>query len=166
MDRLLDHSFLATVAKDSVARFYRECPQLVAEPALERTKSARLAQIINQQIAGYGFTNGLFADCDYRKSMHAQKELFYQKHNQSAPQTNHIVPDIVLHVPFSSAFNSIVFELKEAAGDRQDDDIEKLKGLTDQEGLYRYQLGVAVQFTLPEPAFKFFVDGQEVSIDA
>lgn len=165
MDRLLDHSFLVTIARDAVGRFYAECPELVAEPALERAKTGRVADQINGLIRSAGLREYVFADYDYRKNLHAPKELFYQRHDQLIPQNNLIVPDIVVHQPLSREFNAMVFELKEAAGDRQDDDIEKLKGLTYQKGVYRYQLGVAVQFTSPEPTFRFFVDAHEVEFD-
>jgi len=55
--------------------------------------------------------------------------------------------------------NKIAIEIKKERNNKYD--IEKLKILTASNGLYRYDLGVFINFPNSEAKYKWFVDGKE-----
>jgi len=71
----------------------------------------------------------------------------YSRHGEDKKRVNGgtIELDIAVHQPFSDDHNILTVEL-ETNNNPEEDDIEKLKGLTLGDGEYRYQLGLFVVF--------------------
>lgn len=166
MGELNDILFLKTIATNSVLRLYQEQQILIEQSGLEVSKYVEISKYLSEELRDNGF-DFLSVHCDYTKSMTAQKTLIYRRSNEETPSKHGIRPDTIIHVPNNAHNNYVAFEFKESDGNSQYDDFQKLKGLTDQSenATYKYKLGVAVKFTLPEPTFNFFVNGEEVKID-
>jgi hypothetical protein len=98
------------------------------------------------------FNQDFHVDCEYDKRFDLEKP---------GPDEKPMRPDIVVHTRNQRANNQIVIEVKKTRSSRHD--IEKLKILTRNTGLYKYCLGVFICFPNNEPIYKWFVDGAEIN---
>ena len=63
--------------------------------------------------------------------------------------SSRIIPDLIVHVPEVREENLLVVEIKLAANYNYTSDIRKLRGMTAQDGLYGYAVGVHLVLDVP-----------------
>lgn len=117
----------------------------VYEPAV----SHRIAFYLEK----YFFPNNIHIDCEYDKHFDQEKP---------GPDGKAMRPDILVHTRNSQKNNKIAIEIKKERNNKYD--IEKLKIFTANKGLYKYDLGVFINFPNGEAKYRWFVDGKEESL--
>lgn len=93
----------------------------------------------------------------------------YNRHGEDKKRLNGgtIELDVAIHEPFSDNHNVLAIEMKTQNKPKDENDIEKLKGLTLENGDYRYQLGLFVVFGIEAKAGEvlkmvWYKNGQEL----
>lgn len=77
--------------------------------------------------------------------------------------TDRIIPDIIIHERNTDKNNLLVIEMKKEDDDNCD--IKKLKGLTYQNGVFKYKLGLFIKFDPQyKPILMWFEDGREIDL--
>lgn len=137
-------------------------------------------QSISHRIAVYlePLFEGLNVDCEYNKHLDCSKKINLSDFNPDSHRgcdcnaCKEIVkgklpsdekpfrPDILVHHRGNDYNNRIAIEVKK--GKECLFDQAKLKALTDNDGDYKYDLGVFVYFPDDRPLCKFFQNGTEV----
>jgi hypothetical protein len=129
-----------------IRQLFKNDYQLLENDAHERSISHKLAEYLQQQFPDW------HVDCEYNKHYIKIKKL-----------NNKIVyPDIIVHIR-NTDLNLLVIELKCSDKDYEHD-IEKLKRFTDQNGKFKYQLGLFLKIVNSEiKEMKWFKNGQQKS---
>ena len=153
---------LITLVKEAVKKCYIDDKTLI-ERNMEQASVARIFYYMQRKID----TNIKFKqlreynlDCEYNKNMYTPKRLVEDERGKR--------PDIILHKRMSNNNNLLILEFKNGINNlHQDnlinDDYDKLKAFTNQNGIYKYFLGVSVKLNDEEPVYVFFQNGQETA---
>jgi hypothetical protein len=131
-----------------------EQPPLDFHIVHERSTAHRLAVYLESQFRGWNI------DCEYDRYGQVQKLLDGIRACDQRRRTDRILPDIIVHHRGQNGpeHNILVIEMKKhAAQDRCD--FEKLQGMTDQDGTFRYQLGLYVNLNAGQFDCTWFKDG-------
>lgn len=151
---------LITLVKEAVDKCYANDKTLI-DRSMEQASVARIFYYMQRKID----TNIKFKqfreynlDCEYNKNMYEPKRLTEEERGKR--------PDIILHKRLSNNDNMLILEFKSSRENhRQDnlinDDYNKLKRFTQQNGIYKYFLGVSVKLNDIYPQYKFFQSGEE-----
>jgi hypothetical protein len=112
-----------------------------ADPA-ERAIVGRLAKLLDGRFEGWSI------DVEWNRRENVIKRLPYDLSDEELKAQGAIVPDLIVH-RVGKKENLLVVEAKKAGNHDFDGDIWKLKGMTDQEGLYGYGAGVHLVIDMP-----------------
>ncbi len=93
-------------------------------------------------------------DCEYNKCGNDPKETFHFPKG--------IRPDLLVHSRGNQASNRLAVEFKGWWNNKPHKDIQKLKDLTNDDGAYKYQLGILVLLKEQSQEYRYFQHGQEV----
>jgi len=148
---------LVDALKEAVGLAYNEERPLLIMEGVERPFVFRIGCYLNQIISqDESRFEKLDLDCEYNKNMGGIKstERFL----------GGIYPDLLLHQRNSNDKNIMAIEFKGHWAGQVDDDLKKLEDLTNSKGLYKYTLGVFVVLGVNEPKFRFFQNGNEISL--
>lgn len=96
-------------------------------------------------------------DCEYNKNMYSPKRLVEDERGKR--------PDIILHKRLSNNDNMLILEFKNNRQNNQqdiliNDDYNKLKRFTLQNGIYKYFLGISIKLNNTNSQYKFFQNGE------
>ncbi|MBQ7240906.1 MAG: hypothetical protein IJS56_05670 [Bacilli bacterium] len=118
----------------AVCNIYQNDSDLIKIGANERAITHRLGFYIEEELNNKEYN----VDCEYNRDGFAPK-----KNNNG----NCIIPDVIIHKRLIDK-NYLVIEAKKDQNNNQeyDDTKEKLKVLTNQNGRYKYQLGIFIDF--------------------
>lgn len=131
---------LKRIVSESVTRLYTEDRTLIERRGMEQSAAFRFALYLNEAF--------LTLNSIDRSELHLDIE--YNKNGLSPKRTlrrlNGTRPDLIIHKRDSNEFNLLIVEIK-GAWNRQprEDDIIKLEDFTNQEGEYKYGLGVFLE---------------------
>ena len=141
----------------------KECVQRVVSLFLEKDTDLLKLKVyepaVSHRIAVYLEKDPLFAnqklnfDCEYDKRF---------KSDKPGPNGKPIRPDVLIHKRNSDENNILVIEVKKTRVSKHD--VEKLKTLTNQKGVYKYLLGAFIHFPNTEPRYKWFFNGSETQL--
>jgi hypothetical protein len=130
---------------------YAEDSDLFKRGNYEVTISTKLAQYLFIEFKNFD------VDCEYNKHVDGEK--------YSTELNKNIRPDIIIHERGNDSNNLLCIEIKKEnkSKKRGDKDFSKLKSLTKQDGKYKYQLGVYINFTIDKNKLeiKYFKNGVE-----
>ncbi len=133
---------------NAVNRFMENDHTLLNLKVYEPAISHRIAVYLEQEFS----SADLNFDCEYNKHKHSSKMI---------PNGKNIRPDILVHKRDSNDKNLLALEIKKYRRWKPDED--KLKILTDQNGEFKYALGVFVYFPSNKPKMEWFCSGSEIS---
>ena len=121
--------------------------ELFETKANERSISHKLAEYLQQRFPEW------HVDCEYNRYGRDIKRL-------KEGEEHRVYPDIIVHMR-NTAYNLLVIELK-CRNDGNTLDIEKLKGFTDQNGEFKYRLGLFLKIIGGEIKMKWFKNGRQL----
>ena len=154
-EKVSKKALLLTLLEESVKKFYAEPKCLISRNGMEQASAARIFYYMQNTL----FTDprfvkfrDLFLDSEYNKNGDGQKML------DGIPRH----PDLILHNRQygETSTNTLIIEFKVSDRDIEDD-YRKLEGFTNQDGEYKYFLGVSVKLNRNSPKYKYFQNGQE-----
>lgn len=151
---------LITLLQKAVNECYANDKTLI-DRSMEQASVARIFYYMQRAIDTdnrFGQFRKYNLDCEYNKNMYEPKRLTEEERGKR--------PDIILHKRLSNNDNILIIEFKSSRENhRQDnlinDDYDKLKRFTQQNGIYKYFLGVSVKLNDTYPQYKFFQSGGE-----
>jgi hypothetical protein len=127
-----------------IRQLFKNDYHLLEINAHERSISHKLAEYLQQQFPDW------HVDCEYNRHGIEIKRL----------DNKVVYPDIIVHIR-NTDFNLLVIELKCSDKDCKDD-IEKLERYTNQNGKFKYQLGLFLKIINSEiKEIQWFKDGQQ-----
>ncbi len=142
-----DTRVLKQNVEDAINLFIQNDTELLNLRVYELAVSHRIAVYLEKIFDD----KGLNFDCEYDKRFDLKKP---------GPDDKPMRPDILVHTRNSQDNNKLAIEIKKQHVFRRD--IEKLKMLTNQDGIYKYALGVFIYFLNGEPQYKWFENGTEI----
>ncbi len=118
----------------AVCKIYQNDSDLIEIGANERTITHRLGFYIEEELNNKEYN----VDCEYNR------DGFDPKKNNNG---NYIIPDVIIHKRLTDK-NYLAIEAKKEQNNNHEYDgaKEKLKVLTNQNGKYKYQLGIFIDF--------------------
>jgi hypothetical protein len=105
-----------------------------ADPS-ERALVARIRDLLHGQYEGWSI------DLEWNRREDVIKRLRYELSEDELISKDAIVPDLIVH-RVGKKENLLVVEVKKSSNKNFDDDIWKLKGMTEQAGPYGYSVGL------------------------
>jgi len=141
----------------AIAQVLDEEPQLDFDRVHERSIAHRLAVHMESGFPSWSI------DCEYDRYGEAQKLLDGIKECDERRTTDRILPDIIVHRRGENerGDNLLVVELKKHIAEDHCD-FEKLRGMTHQEGMFRYQLGLYINIDHGRFDCVWFKDGTTI----
>jgi hypothetical protein len=136
--------------KHCIEKIYENDSDLFDRNNYEVTISSKLAQYLFIEFKKYD------VDCEYNKHINQEKRVKELNHN--------IRPDIIIHRRGTDEDNLVYIEIKtDHNRESRTYDYDKVKVMTKQEGKYRYNLGLFIDFNRDKEKLKiiFFEDGKE-----
>jgi len=155
---------LLTLLKEAVDKCYEKDSSLI-DRSMERASVARIYYYLQRALEQDGRFDSYYLDGEYNKNKKGIKSTL------RCP--NGTMPDIILHKRssyrdsgYKKGDNLLVIEFKSATGkskklDGKSVDFIKLEDFTDDDGDYRYFLGVFVKLGKRIPEYKLFQNGRE-----
>jgi len=129
----MDLEYLKKKIKKCIDEFYLNESDLLKRENYEVTISSKFAQYLFMAFPKYD------VDCEYNKHINGEKRV--EELNQN------IRPDIVIHKRGTDENNLVYIEIKtEHNTDSRTQDYDKIRAMTKQDGDYKYQLGVFIDF--------------------
>ena len=147
----MDLEYLKKKIKKCIDEFYLNESDLLKRENYEVTISSKFAQYLFMEFPKYD------VDCEYNKHISGEKRV--EELNQN------IRPDIVIHKRGTDENNLVYIEIKtEHNRDSRTQDYDKIRAMTKQDGDYKYQLGVFIDFNRNKEnlIINFFENGDEV----
>ena len=144
---------LKNLLNEAVLKVYAERPSLFAQEGLEQAIAFRTGMYLHGLMNADSAYADLNLDCEYNKSLDDVK--------RTPNYPNGIRPDILIHKRGNHVQNKIAVEFKGWWNRDRDDDIQKLKDLTNPEYDYKYILGCLVSLQKATPVYHFFIAGEE-----
>jgi hypothetical protein len=139
--------YLKNAVMSATQSFINNDADLLQLKVYELSVSHRVAFYLERDF----FNKICHVDCEYDKRFDL---------NKPGPGGTLMRPDILVHTRNQSTNNKIAIEIKKTRTSKYD--VEKLKMLTQINGLYKYDLGVFVRFPKDQPIYRWFVNGDEV----
>ena len=133
-----------------IMNIYDNDSDLLTRDNYEVTISAKLSQYLYMAFREYD------VDCEYNKHIDSKKCL----------NTNEIRPDIIIHKRGNDENNLVYIEIKKQTNtESRDNDISKLEENTNDQGQYKYRLGVFIDFSSEktETKIKYFEHGEKIT---
>ena len=166
-DNLLNQSTLISLIHSSLAELYSKDHYLIDNTPMngeadgkhyvgERAIVFRFAHYLLSNIEKMNVDPDLSLDCEYNRNGCLNKAL------PSFPRG--VIPDVIIHKRGSNDKNVLVMEFKTYWNDKQENDEEKIKELTDQQGKYKYAYGMTVLIGSDKPKINLFVEGKKIQI--
>ena len=142
---------LKTLLQKSIDKAYNEEPSLFDKIGVEQAIVFRIGVYLHELLKKSSSLSSLHIDCEYNKLGDDPEAINYKK----------IRPDIIVHERGKQDKNILAVEFKGYWNKDSKRDIEKLIALTNQEGGFRYKLGVFVKLGKKQAEYNYFQDGQE-----
>lgn len=126
--------------------------------ANERSIAHKLAEYLQQQF------NGWHVDCEYNRHGLNPKRIPGIESCEVEKSSKLVLPDIIIHHRDTDD-NLIVVEIKSRKNKEGDEcDNAKLIAFTNQNGDYKYQIGLFIGFDeLSEPQIVWYKNGQQIN---
>jgi hypothetical protein len=142
-------STLQEKLKEAISRAYEQDIQLL-EKRTERPFVFRVGLYLNELIKDCLPSNTVI-DCEYNRNMDDPKRL---------PNDTICTPDLLIHSRDRADNNFLAVEFK-GYWNNDNNDTNKLKELTNPNGIYKYRLGVFVKLESSEARYLFFCNGED-----
>jgi hypothetical protein len=132
-------------------RVYQDDIRLIQRGGMERSLSFRFGLYLSDAIRQNEWLSNLHLDLEYNKNGLNPK--------RTPRRPNGAQPDLILHTREGHVNNILVIEFKGWWNDydRQRDRI-KLEDFVDQEGEYKYGLGILIELNIDAPTYEYFQD--------
>ncbi len=146
----MDLAYLKKKIKKCIDEFYLNESDLLERKNYEVTISSKFAQYLFMEFPKYD------VDCEYDKHINKEKKVDELNRN--------VRPDIVIHKRGTDKNNLVYIEIKTDHNTQsREDDYNKIKAMTKQNGEYRYLLGAFIEFSKNKKDLivKYFRDGEE-----
>lgn len=152
-----DQKKLVTLLKTAIELVYKEERFLFdhnngKRKGLEQSFVFRTGIYLNKLIEDSDY-NGLDLDSEYNKNLGGVKA--------TSRFPKGIRPDLIIHERASNRKNKLVVEFKGIWKKNIQKDIEKLEDLTDQNGAYKYTIGIFVKIGENNAMYRYFINGNE-----
>jgi hypothetical protein len=137
--------------KNCVNKLYENDSELLLRDVHELAISCKLAEYLHDEFPDFS------VDCEYNRHIDEIKKLKGDKFR----------PDIVIHKRGTDKKNLVYIEIKiehNTDKTKRNKNISKIKSMTRQDGEYKYELGVFIDFykNKEDLVLKFFKDGEEI----
>ena len=145
----MDTEYVKVKIRKCIDEFYLNESDLLERENYEVTISCKFAQYLFMEFSGFD------VDCEYNKHIDREKSIDELNKN--------VRPDIVIHKRGTDKDNLVYIEIKTDHNTQsREDDYNKIKAMTKQDGEYKYQLGVFIDFNRNKNDLvdKVFEDGE------
>jgi len=127
-----------------IHKIYERDSDLFKRNNYEVTISTKLAQYLLIEFPEYD------VDCEYNKHICGEKKVLELNQN--------IRPDIVIHRRERDDKNLVYIEIKKAQNNQSRElDYAKIKAVTTQKGMYKYKVGLFIDFSINEAKIQYFI---------
>jgi hypothetical protein len=145
-------NIIKNLIEKAVDDLYLNDIDLLESESCEVTISCKLAQYLFLKFPGYQ------VDCEYNRHLNNTKRINLDKTRKK------IRPDIIIHKRGIDEGNIIYSEIKTDHNiESREEDLNKIKAMTDLKGEYRYKLGIFIDFYRDKDdlIIRYFQDGEE-----
>lgn len=127
----------------------------------ERSIVFHIGRYMKEKMDTLSDFDGANLDCEYNRNMNDPKRIYYPTPN--GLRARNIIPDLIIHKRMSNDDNLLVIEFKKQSAPhcQINNDIEKLKYLTNDNYEYNFKYGLLIFICNDNVCVKCFKNGKE-----
>lgn len=146
------------ILNEAINMLYQNDRCLITRGGMEQACVSRIYYYLQTLINMDNDLKEYNLDCEYNKNGEEAKWCT----DISTGEIFKTRPDLILHKRNTNNNNKVIMEFKGWWNKETNSDIRKLKAFTNQNGTYRYELGIFVKLDRRNPNYRYFRNSQEI----